>query len=98
MSEKGNKPAYPWWGKFKKGDKVVICRKVATHTEGYKNSWVPSMDPWIGKEVTILSVADSQGESFIEETDFGWPLAGPWLAWRRWVPWWRPRKARPSTP
>lgn len=64
---------------FKKGDKVRVVRKVATHFDGWKNSWTGEMDKAVGKTGVVTHVIEKDKDVTVDIpgiTLYGYPSFG----------------------
>lgn len=65
---------------MKEGDEVLIVRKVADHSEDWKNSWIVDMDKFVGDGVVyrVMSIVGKAGVVLCRASDgaqirFRWP-------------------------
>lgn len=65
---------------FKPGDKVRVTRKVATKTEGWRNTWVDdTMDQAVGKEGEVVRFIPANNDVQVKIPDigiWGFPVTG----------------------
>lgn len=58
---------------LKKGDFVLVTRKVESNFDGWRNTWVPPMDKYVGK---VWSVDDVSADIILlhPEERYGFPF------------------------
>jgi len=63
---------------FKKGDKVRVLRKAASHENGWRNAWTAEMNDAVGKTGTVLFVIPQDLDVTVEISgighNFGYPV------------------------
>tara|TARA_R110001583_G_scaffold123825_10_gene275267 strand:+ start:745 stop:1035 length:291 start_codon:yes stop_codon:yes gene_type:complete len=58
---------------LKDGDKATIHRKCEGREKGWNNTWIPGMDEFVGKEVTISLICENTQQYYIREQGSAYP-------------------------
>lgn len=63
-------------GKYRTGDKVIIVAPKNKDSTDGEYKWIPRMDNFVGKELTVIRVGD---DYYLLKGGDGWHWDEPWL-------------------
>lgn len=66
MKRAEHKEYYDSIAQFKVGDRVLIVKSIPAHYKGWDNSWIATMDEYIGTEGIIRSLGNIERRNGLE--------------------------------